>query len=888
MKRIFALLLAVLMVTSVMVFTTAAEETTTTLPTTEFVPIVTEDNMPTQDADNATLEAETRNGVKWNPNGIADKTLAYDNGAKAVYFNVADGTTAAGGFACNTPWTDFSKMTTLHFDLYISDVEVAKASVAQWKIQMNMSAGGSRNYWGTLADMCDTALVNGWNHMEVPIREFNGSTSSKLSRILIYKNDTTALGDVKFMLKNVYFANDEIPVIMTTDMKNLTDSEKANMNTWHGSVYPQWRGQSKFDGKLTYDDATGGVGYTGTGSFGNGAGYLIKTAKLDVSGMTKLCFDLYVSDIETAGADTVIWRVQIKNTTKGHTRTIQQPLTYLAELSGNTLVNGWNHFEVPFSALDNSAANLTQVNEVYIRVWDSTNGGKFGAADKELTIMLKDIYYAQDVTWNTDTSVIMASDMTNLTDSEKANMNTWHSSVYPQWRGQSKFDGKLTYDDATGGVGYTGTGSFGNGAGYLIKTAKQDVTTMAKFCFDLYVSDIETANADTVIWRVQIKNTTKGHTRTIQQPLTYLAELSGNTLVNGWNHFEIPFSALDNSAADLTQVNEVYIRVWDSTNGGTFGAADKEMTIMLRDIYFAKSAGVAKVASAQPALTNSFNLTYKVSADDQIVYKPVVDVTFDGETTRQALNADGTFPFNNILAHRLSENIMTTVTAMDKNGDILKTTHTYSIKDYCRNMLALESVTNHSADQLAALKRLVSDMLYYGGAAQTSVDYNMENVASNVDGILTKTTVDTTVLANYKIDTPVTDTRSQEEKAAAVATWKSASLVLDSALVIRFGFDLVAGADVPTVKVNEIEYTPVLNEETGRYYVDVPTFANRFGDEFVATFGDDTTYSATYSVNAYVARNYSKYEQGSAMSDLLGAIYNYGASAEAYVEAMNQ
>ena len=97
--------------------------------------------------------------------------------------------------------------------------------------------------------------------------------------------------------------------------------------------------------------------------------------------------------------------------------------------------------------------------------------------------------------------------------------------------------------------------------------------------------------------------------------------------------------------------------------------------------------------------------------------------------------------------------------------------------------------------------------------------------------------------------------------------------------------DLEAGADVPTVKVNEVEYTPVLNEETGRYYVDVPTYANKFGNEFVATFGDDTTYSVTYSVNAYVARNYDKYEQGSAMSDLLAAIYNYGVSAVAYVNA---
>ena len=256
-------------------------------------------------------------------------------------------------------------------------------------------------------------------------------------------------------------------------------------------------------------------------------------------------------------------------------------------------------------------------------------------------------------------------------------------------------------------------------------------------------------------------------------------------------------------------------------------------------------------------------------------------------TTRQPLTADGKYDFNGILAHRLSETITTTVTAMDKNGDILKTTHTYSIMDYCRNMLALESIEGYSADQLNALKRLLSNILYYGAAAQTAIDYNMESVASNVGGILDKITPDAEEIATYTIASPVTDTRDQAAKDAAVATWRSASLVLDSAVAIRYGFSVKEGADVPVVKVGSNEYTPALNEETGYYYVDVPVYAGQFADEFVASFGDDTTYTATYSVNAYVARCYDKYEEGTTMHELLGAIYNYGASAEAYVTAMS-
>ena len=63
MRKILAILLAVLMVVPAFAFTTSAEEATTTLPAIEFIPIVAEDNMPTGGScDNAKLESQLWNG----------------------------------------------------------------------------------------------------------------------------------------------------------------------------------------------------------------------------------------------------------------------------------------------------------------------------------------------------------------------------------------------------------------------------------------------------------------------------------------------------------------------------------------------------------------------------------------------------------------------------------------------------------------------------------------------------------------------------------------------------------------------------------------------------------------------------------------------------------
>ena len=77
-----------------------------------------------------------------------------------------------------------------------------------------------------------------------------------------------------------------------------------------------------------------------------------------------------------------------------------------------------------------------------------------------------------------------------------------------------------------------------------------------------------------------------------------------------------------------------------------------------------------------------------------------------------------------------------------------------------------------------------------------------------------------------------------------------------------------------------------MQAENGNYYVDVPTYAADFANELVASFGDDDSYTVTYSVNAYLANMYKKYAPDSEMYEMLTAIYNYGVSAAAYAAAL--
>ncbi|MBO5897373.1 MAG: hypothetical protein J6R04_00005, partial [Clostridia bacterium] len=450
------------------------------------------------------------------------------------------------------------------------------------------------------------------------------------------------------------------------------------------------------------------------------------------------------------------------------------------------------------------------------------------------------------------------------------------------------------------------TGVVPKNYGFEVDTSwgTMDITAMNKFCFDLYISDISLVNVDSALWRVELlftdKTSTTGNDKTYQAKstttLANFAKVAGITLKSGWNHFELPMLTKDAPTEGISWAGShnvatkglKYVRIYveDATNTGVAG---KDITIGLRNTYFTNDGiawnttpstpGVAKVASAQPTLTNSFNLTYKVSADSNIVCKPVVDLTYDGSTARQTLAADGSFAFNDIFAHRIADTITTTVKALDKNGDIVTSTHTYSVKDYGERMLANESIDGYSAEKLEAFKRLVSDMLYYGAATQTYANYNTENLASNVSGIIPNANAG----ANFVAPTSTLTGRPSGEYSGTGPKWRGVTLVLDSAMCIRYSFTADSIEGLTLNCSNGKSYTSFVSASDANgayYYIDVPVNATEFDTAFTVSFAGVENYDLAYSVNHYVAtkRDPSMIKT----SALLEAIYNYGVSADAF------
>lgn len=612
------------------------------------------------------------------------------------------------------------------------------------------------------------------------------------------------------------------------------------------------------------------------------------------SGMTALNFDLYISDVAKADVNGN-WKMLLVCTDKS--LTLSASLAQLAEWSDITLVNGWNRFEIPLGCFNNVSGTMKLKEFQFFKNNDNAIG--------PVTFKLKNVYF---IDADTIVPTIMASSFGDMTGGGSATglTNKPNLRKYGYLSDTAiKYDGNQNMTCAF----FNYSGAITDANGFLINTSwsELDITAMNKLCFDLYISDMSLVTPSTANFAVDLAFTDKtskdgsaNYASNTRATLDKFAKAAGITLKSGWNHFELPMTKQGSDATqglfwaashNVASKGLKYIRIY--ANGGTgMGVAGQSLTIGLRNVYFANDGiawnttpstpGVAKVASAQPTLTNSFNLTYTVSADANIVCKPLVDLTYGDTTTRQTLSTDGTFAFNDIFAHRIADTITTTVTALDKNGDIVKSTHTYSVKDYGERMLAKESIEGYSADKLTAFKRLVSDMLYYGAAAQTYANYNADNLASNVSGIVPNTNVG----ESFAIAESTLTGRPSGEYSGTGPKWRGVTLVLDSAMCIRYSFTADSVEGLALTCSNGKSYTSFASASDANgtyYYIDVPVNATEFDTAFTVSFDGVENYDLAYSVNHYVAtkRDPSMIKT----SALLEAIYNYGVSADAFAAA---
>lgn len=323
---------------------------------------------------------------------------------------------------------------------------------------------------------------------------------------------------------------------------------------------------------------------------------------------------------------------------------------------------------------------------------------------------------------------------------------------------------------------------------------------------------------------------------------------------NGTTH-TVSCSRCDYSAAE----NHAYV-------GGTCvcGAAEVVETLQL--------------VSASPVLNDKIDMIYAAEVPESYS-NPYVVFTFNGATatvTEYTTDENGRlcFVFADINPQCIGDDISATLYAT-KNGVQESVSVTgYSVRDYCVNKLADNTIS-------ASLRSLLSDLLAYGAAAQTYMNYKTNDLVTS--GAINDPTYST-------FSDLSGNAASFEGTAASDLCWTSASLTLTSSVAMNFRFCAESTENLSvTVSVNgrSQTFTSFTAVGGGIYEVSFTGIeADEFAENVTASFarnGAPVGNTLTYSVNAYVQ---SKQADGSAaLQALVKALYNYGASAAAFVAA---
>ena len=278
----------------------------------------------------------------------------------------------------------------------------------------------------------------------------------------------------------------------------------------------------------------------------------------------------------------------------------------------------------------------------------------------------------------------------------------------------------------------------------------------------------------------------------------------------------------------------------------------------------------ANIDSASLTIGKDITMNYYVTMPDALagaqMYFTVEGATSPIDPVNGKL-VDGRYVFSlEIPPHFMANNI----SAELKLGDaVLAIKAAYSVKTYAENQLnkiADETLAAGSiSEKNAKLKQLLTDLLYYGAAAQNYKDYNTENLAtSGVEnlGAASTATPDATDFTLTK----------NGEITSYPAYFQGAGVYFDNVNKI---YVKLSTTENVTLKIGNVEV-----EITGTTIYTDGILATEFDETYTFELYHDGVLmqTLTYSVNAYAHA-----KQGDAtMGELALALYRYGASATAY------
>lgn len=284
------------------------------------------------------------------------------------------------------------------------------------------------------------------------------------------------------------------------------------------------------------------------------------------------------------------------------------------------------------------------------------------------------------------------------------------------------------------------------------------------------------------------------------------------------------------------------------------------------------------ISGASVTLKNNLDVNFFATLGNATDAKMTFAVGTKIETVDGTVLADGRTKFvcSGILPQKVNDEITATLTAK-VNGTAVSQTMTYSVREYCENLLAKE-------DTSETVKKLLVDLLYYAEAAQNYANYKIDDLATKnlTDAQKALRSADTTGA--------ITATTGLDGTADGQYKWVSAALRLENTVAIRIKF-AAPSLEGLTLKVTlngrTVTYTAdnITDEGEGYYSILFNNIgAGEYGDAVTAIMEKDGAQIAetlTYSVAAYVREAVNKESTTEKTLALVRALWSYGESAKA-------
>ncbi len=242
-------------------------------------------------------------------------------------------------------------------------------------------------------------------------------------------------------------------------------------------------------------------------------------------------------------------------------------------------------------------------------------------------------------------------------------------------------------------------------------------------------------------------------------------------------------------------------------------------------------------------------------------------------TTVDGTLENGTYKFayTGINPQCMTENIKAELIV---DGNVLDTKAEYSVKAYADNLAKKNaSDLGYTTTQVKALRTLLANMLAYGAEAQKYQGYYTEFLANDLSWV------------NVYLNSFAAPLGVREIEGNTDANNKVKALGLNMANVNRIYFKFVVETgSIVKLNGNTVDLTE-LKKDNGAYVLYTDGIkATEFDKVYTITIEKDGNVISTvrYNVNAYIAQ---KYNAGTA-DNITKALYNYGTSAEKYIQAM--